>query len=102
MDLVERVPYSLETSAMFQVAIAPHWAIIESAETGICTEDRCLPLRCMDWIKAIPTLSRGILIHPSAGPLTLGCFGIPVFKYHELSDWLKTMPQNIVLWAYED
>lgn len=47
-------------------------------------------------------LLRGILIHPSAGPLTLGCFGMPVFKYHKLSDWLKTMPQNIVLWAYED
>ena len=46
-------------------------------------------------------LSRGILIHPSASPLTWGCFGMPVFKYREISDWLKTMPQNIVLWAYE-
>ena len=47
-------------------------------------------------------LSRGILIHPTIGPLTLGCFGMPVFRYHELSDWLKTMPQDIVLWAYYD
>lgn len=47
-------------------------------------------------------LSRGILIHPTIGPLTLGCFGMPVFRYHELSDWLKTMPQDIVLWAYND
>ena len=47
-------------------------------------------------------LSRGILIHPSVGPLTLGCFGLPVFKYHEISDWLKSMPTNIVLWAYND
>lgn len=47
-------------------------------------------------------LSRGILIHPTIGPLTLGCFGMPVFRYHALSDWLKTMPQDIVLWAYYD
>ena len=47
-------------------------------------------------------LSRGILIHPTIGPLTLGCFGMPVFRYHELSDRLKTMPQDIVLWAYND
>lgn len=46
-------------------------------------------------------LSRGILIHPSAGPLTWGCFGMPVSRYNELSNWLKTMPQNIVLWAYD-
>ena len=46
-------------------------------------------------------LSRGILIHPTVGPLTWGCFGMPVLRYHELSEWLKTMPQNIVLWAYE-
>ena len=45
-------------------------------------------------------LSRGILIHPTVGPLTWGCFGMPVLRYHELSEWLKTMPQNIVLWVY--
>ena len=45
-------------------------------------------------------LSRGILIHPTIGTLTWGCFGMPVLRYHELSEWLKTMPQNIVLWAY--
>lgn len=47
-------------------------------------------------------LSRGILIHPSAGSLTLVCFGMPVFRYNEISDWLKSMPTNIVLWAYND
>ena len=47
-------------------------------------------------------LSRGILIHPTVGPLTWGCFGVPVFKYNEISDWLKSMPTNIVLWAYND
>ena len=46
-------------------------------------------------------LSRGILIHPSAGPLTWGCVGLPIHKYHKLSDWLKTMPKNIILWSYE-
>lgn len=46
-------------------------------------------------------LSRGILIHPSAGPLTKGCIGLPVTKYYRVSEWLKTMPQNIILWAYD-
>jgi hypothetical protein len=27
---------------------------------------------------------------------------MPVHKYHKISDWLKTMPQNVVLWAYDD
>ena len=39
MDLVEKARYSEEISAITLVATAPHWAIIESAETGICSEE---------------------------------------------------------------
>jgi hypothetical protein len=56
MDLVEKARYSEEISAITLVATAPHWAIIESAEIGICTEDRCLPSKFTGWTKAIPTL----------------------------------------------
>lgn len=47
------------------------------------------------------SLSRGILIHPHVGPLTRGCFGMPVINYHRLSVRLRAMPHNIILWAYE-
>ena len=45
-------------------------------------------------------LDRGILIHPSAGPLSWGCVTLPLYRYHKLSEFLKTQ-SNVILWAYE-
>ena len=45
-------------------------------------------------------LPRGILIHPSAGPLSWGCVTLPVVQYHQLSEFLKTQ-RNMIMWVYE-
>lgn len=45
-------------------------------------------------------LSRGILIHPSVGPLSWGCVTLPVVRYHQLSEFLKTQ-RNVIMWIYE-
>ena len=45
-------------------------------------------------------LPRGILIHPSAGPLSWGCVTLPVVRYHQLSEFLKTQ-RNMIMWVYE-
>lgn len=46
-------------------------------------------------------LSRGILIHPSAIPLSLGCITLPLNKYLQLADFLNSKPKNIIMWVYE-
>ena len=43
---------------------------------------------------------RGILIHPSAWPLSWGCVTMPVHRYHHLSEFLKTQ-RNVIMWVYE-
>lgn len=43
---------------------------------------------------------RGILIHPSAWPLSWGCVTMPVHRYHQLSEFLKTQ-RNVIMWVYE-
>lgn len=45
-------------------------------------------------------MSRGILLHPSVGPLSWGCITLPVFRYHQLSKLLKTQ-QDMIMWAYK-
>ena len=45
-------------------------------------------------------LARGILIHPSVGPLSWGCVTLPVVRYHQLSEFLKTQ-RNVIMWVYE-
>ena len=45
-------------------------------------------------------MSRGILLHPSAGPLSWGCVTLPVFRYHQLSELLKTQ-KDMIMWVYE-
>jgi len=45
-------------------------------------------------------LARGILIHPSVGPLSWGCVTLPVARYHQLSEFLKTQ-RNLIMWVYE-
>ena len=45
-------------------------------------------------------MSRGILLHPSAGPLSWGCVTLPVVRYHQLSEFLKT-ERNVIMWVYE-
>ena len=45
-------------------------------------------------------LARGILIHPSVGPLSWGCVTLPVVRYQQLSEFLKTQ-QNMIMWVYE-
>ncbi len=45
-------------------------------------------------------LDRGILIHPSAGPISWGCVTLPLYRYHQLSEFLETQ-RNVILWAYE-
>ena len=45
-------------------------------------------------------LNRGILIHPSVGPLSWGCVTLPVIRYHQLSEFLKTHT-NMIMWVYE-
>ena len=45
-------------------------------------------------------LPRGILIHPSVGPLSWGCVTLPVVRYHQLSEFLKTQ-RNMIMWVYE-
>lgn len=45
-------------------------------------------------------LARGILIHPSVGPLSWGCVTLPVVRYHQLSEFLKTQ-RNMIMWVYE-
>ena len=45
-------------------------------------------------------LDRGILIHPSVGPLSWGCVTLPLYRYHQLSEFLKTQ-RNVILWLYE-
>ena len=45
-------------------------------------------------------LARGILIHPSVGPLSWGCVTLPVARYHQLSEFLKTQ-RNVIMWVYE-
>ena len=45
-------------------------------------------------------LNRGILIHPAAGPLSWGCVTLPVVRYHQLSELLKTQG-NTIMWVYE-
>jgi hypothetical protein len=46
-------------------------------------------------------LDRGILIHPSAGPLSWGCVMLPLYKYHQLSEFLNTQ-SDVILWAYDN
>lgn len=43
---------------------------------------------------------RGILIHPSAWPSSWGCVTMPVHRYHQLSEFLKTQ-RNVIMWVYE-
>ena len=45
-------------------------------------------------------LARGILIHPSVGPLSWGCVTLPVARYHQLSEFLKTQ-RKVIMWVYE-
>ena len=45
-------------------------------------------------------LNRGILIHPAVGPLSWGCVTLPVVRYHQLSEFLKTQ-RNLIMWVYE-
>lgn len=45
-------------------------------------------------------MARGILIHPAVGPLSLGCVTLPLYRYHQLSMFLKTQ-RNVILWTYE-
>ena len=45
-------------------------------------------------------LNRGILIHPAVGPLSWGCVTLPVARYHQLSEFLKTQ-RNVIMWVYE-
>ena len=45
-------------------------------------------------------LARGILIHPAVGPLSWGCVTLPVVRYHQLSELLKTQT-NMIMWVYE-
>ena len=45
-------------------------------------------------------LARGILIHPSVGPLSWGCVTLPVVRYHQLSEFLKTQT-SMIMWVYE-
>ena len=45
-------------------------------------------------------LARGILIHPAVGPLSWGCVTLPVVRYHQLSEFLKTQT-NMIMWVYE-
>ena len=45
-------------------------------------------------------LNRGILIHPAVGPLSWGCVTLPVVRYHQLSEFLKTQ-RNMIMWVYE-
>ena len=44
---------------------------------------------------------RGILIHPWAGPLSWGCVTLPFVRYHQLSELLDSLPQNVIMWVYE-
>lgn len=44
---------------------------------------------------------RGILIHPSAGPLSLGCVTLPFCRYYQLSELLMSRPGNVIMWVYE-
>ena len=44
---------------------------------------------------------RGILIHPAVGPLRWGCVTLPVVRYHQLSELLDSLPQNVIMWVYE-
>ena len=46
-------------------------------------------------------LSRGILIHPSVGPLSWGCVTLPLCRYLHLSELLDSLPQNVIMWIYE-
>ncbi len=45
--------------------------------------------------------SRGILIHPSVGPLSWGCVTLPFCEYYKLSKLLHSLPQNVIMWVYE-
>ena len=45
-------------------------------------------------------MDRGILIHPSVGPLSWGCVTLPVARYQRLSEFLKTQ-NNMIMWVYE-
>ena len=45
-------------------------------------------------------MSRGVLLHPSAGPLSWGCVTLPIFRYHQLSELLKTQ-KDMIIWVYE-
>ena len=46
-------------------------------------------------------MARGILLHPSAGPLSWGCVTLPLCKYLQLSNMLGSLPQNVIMWVYE-
>ena len=46
-------------------------------------------------------LARGILIHPSVGPLSWGCVTLPFCEYYKLSKLLHSLPQNVIMWVYE-
>lgn len=46
-------------------------------------------------------LDRGILIHPSVGPLSWGCVTLPIVSYLQLSEFLKVHRKNIILWTYQ-
>ena len=46
-------------------------------------------------------MARGILLHPSAGPLSLGCVTLPLCRYLQLSNLLSSLPQNVIMWVYE-
>lgn len=45
-------------------------------------------------------MARGVLIHPSAGPLSWGCVTLPVVRYMQVSDLLKSLPDNVIMWVY--
>lgn len=63
---------------------------------------RLISIMPSDIMKIIRVIGCSILtlLHPSAGPLTKGCNGLPVTNYYKASKRLKTMPQNVILWAY--
>ena len=45
-------------------------------------------------------MARGILIHPSAWPLSWGCVTLPLDRYHQLSEILSSLPKNVIMWVY--
>lgn len=45
-------------------------------------------------------LNRGILIHPSVGPLSHGCVTLPIVRYLQVSKLIESHPRNVIMWVY--